>query len=302
MTSLKKPDSANPVELRIRINDIIKRLSYSASEEDLAILDVGGPIPKNPAPTRIDAFLICLVLSGKASVKIDLREYETESGSLIQLSPKNYITDFCSSEDFHAKVIICTPVILEHILPKLTEYIPVLINQPFTPVSRLAPDEVRSLEEYCRKLERDLTKPASLFKKQKLICLLHAMMLEILEIRHKDPASVNIKKSRKEELMAKFIIAVSEHFRTHREVAFYANQLCITPKHLSAVVKEISGRPAGEWIDQYVVMEAKVLLRNTDHTIQQIASILNFANQSFFGKYFKHMTGISPTAFRNTAP
>ena len=98
--------------------------------------------------------------------------------------------------------------------------------------------------------------------------------------------------------MAKFILAVSEHFRTHRQVNYYANKLCISAKHLSSVVKEISGRTAGEWIENYVTMEAKVLLRTTDMTIQEIATNLNFLNQSFFGKYFKHITGVSPTAYR----
>ena len=299
MTTPSKNRQLSPDEKRVKINDIIAHLSHSASEEDLAIIDIQGAIHSDSLPTRIDAIMICLVLSGKASMNIDLRQYGTGEGYMIQTTPKNYLTDFKSSEDFSAKVIICTPVIMEHIIPKLTEYIPVLVNHPFTPVTRLNPDEMQSLLSYYNKLELDLSKPDSLFKKQKLTILLHALMLEILEIQHKDPANVNLKKSRKEELMGKFIIAVSEHFRIHREVAFYANELCITPKHLSAVVKEISGRPAGEWIDQYVIMEAKVLLRNTNHTIQQIASILNFANQSFFGKYFKHMTGVSPTAFRN---
>ncbi len=98
--------------------------------------------------------------------------------------------------------------------------------------------------------------------------------------------------------MAKFILAVSEHFRTERQVSFYAHKLCITPKHLSSVIKEISGRTASDWIENYVVMEAKVLLKTTDMTIQEIAVYLNFANQSFFGKYFKHHTGVSPTTYR----
>lgn len=98
--------------------------------------------------------------------------------------------------------------------------------------------------------------------------------------------------------MAKFILAVSENFRENRQVNYYADRLCITSKHLSSVVKEISGSTAGEWIENYVTMEAKVLLRTTDLTIQQIATKLNFNNQSFFGKYFRHITGMSPTAYR----
>ncbi|KAA6344491.1 Arabinose operon regulatory protein [termite gut metagenome] len=68
---------------------------------------------------------------------------------------------------------------------------------------------------------------------------------------------------------------------------FYANKLCITPKHLSKVIKESSDRSAIEWIDSYVMLEAKALLKSTNMTIQQISDELNFPSQTFFGKYFK---------------
>ena len=80
---------------------------------------------------------------------------------------------------------------------------------------------------------------------------------------------------------------------------FYADKLFVTPKHLSAVLKEISGRTAGEWIDHRVILEAKMLLRTTGMNIQEISLALNFSNQSFFGKYFKHLTGISPRDYRS---
>jgi AraC-like DNA-binding protein len=72
----------------------------------------------------------------------------------------------------------------------------------------------------------------------------------------------------------------------------------ITPKHLSSVVKSLSGRTAGEWIDAYVIMEAKILLTTTDMTVQQIAYALNFSSQAFFGKYFRNLTAFTPTAYR----
>ncbi len=82
-------------------------------------------------------------------------------------------------------------------------------------------------------------------------------------------------------------------------MAFYAGKLFVTPKHLSAVLKEVSDKTAGEWIDQRVILEAKVLLRSTGLNIQEISAMLNFANQSFFGKYFRHLTGMSPRDYRS---
>lgn len=76
------------------------------------------------------------------------------------------------------------------------------------------------------------------------------------------------------------------------------NTLCVTPKYLSQVVYKVSGRFAGDWISDYVILEAKAMLKSRKYTIQQIADMLNFANQSFFGKYFKDKVGCSPSEYQ----
>ena len=88
------------------------------------------------------------------------------------------------------------------------------------------------------------------------------------------------------------------HFEKERSVSFYANQLNITPKYLSEAVKEIMGKTAGELIDEAVIMQAKVLLKTPDLNIGQVATVLNFPDQSFFGKFFKKHVGLSPNQYR----
>ena len=83
-----------------------------------------------------------------------------------------------------------------------------------------------------------------------------------------------------------------------RSIGFYAERLCLTPKYLSQVVHAVSGRHAGEWIRDYVILEAKALLKSGQYTTQQVADMLNFPNQSFFGVYFKKAVGCSPKAYR----
>ena len=79
---------------------------------------------------------------------------------------------------------------------------------------------------------------------------------------------------------------------------FYANLLCITPKYLSSVIHEVSGKYATEWIDEYVIFEAKALLKNYNITIKEICQKMNFSTQSMFAKYFKKHTGQTPRDFR----
>ena len=78
---------------------------------------------------------------------------------------------------------------------------------------------------------------------------------------------------------------------------YYADVMCVTPKYLSQIVHKASGRFAGDWIADFVILEAKALLKSHKYTIQQVADMLNFANQSFFGRYFKKKVGCSPSVY-----
>jgi AraC-like DNA-binding protein len=99
-------------------------------------------------------------------------------------------------------------------------------------------------------------------------------------------------------LLDRFMNLVKENFREQRDVGFYADKLCLTPKYLSKVIRDNSGSSADEWIDNYVTLEAKALLKSTNMTIQQISEELNSPSQSFFGKYFKRIVGVSPSEYR----
>ena len=81
-------------------------------------------------------------------------------------------------------------------------------------------------------------------------------------------------------------------------MGFYARQLCITPKYLTTLIKRISGLSVSEWIDNYVILEAKTLLKYSTMSIQEISYSLNFPNQSFFGCYFKRHAGLSPSQYK----
>ena len=90
-------------------------------------------------------------------------------------------------------------------------------------------------------------------------------------------------------------------YRTERNVAYYASRLCITPKYLSKLIKQATGRSAPDWIDAYVILEAKNLLRYSGKSIKEIVQDLNFPSQSVFYKYFKSHTGLTPSEYRKPA-
>lgn len=104
--------------------------------------------------------------------------------------------------------------------------------------------------------------------------------------------------SRKESISERFLQLVARHCSQHRDLEFYANELCITPKYLSAVVSKATGKRSLHWIEEYVITHAKRLLKDTDMTVNQIADAMNFIAPSDFCRYFRIRTGMTPRKFR----
>ena len=104
-------------------------------------------------------------------------------------------------------------------------------------------------------------------------------------------------RNRAQRLFDAFLELVQAHYVLHRHMGFYAEKLCLTPKYLSQVILEVSGRHATDWIREYVILEAKALLKSGRYTVQQVSDFLNFSNASFFGKYFKASVGCTPRQY-----
>ena len=283
----------------VSIRDIAKFINASPDSEVLAFDSVRPTKIDDIAPVRIDGLVIILCTQGEGNMTIDLNTYELKRNTLLIIQPNNYVRSLHTSPDFEGMSVICSTHTVEAILPKLTDMLPMLMQHRMMPATVLTEDEAEGIMAFYKFIKLKLNGPASPFLHHKVQSMLQAALFEMMDIRLAREDASHITRTRKEEIMARFILSVTGNFRRERQVAFYAKQLCITPKHLSTVVKETSGRTAGEWIDSYVMMEAKMLLHTTDLTIQEISSRLNFTNQSFFGKYFKHHAGISPTQFRD---
>lgn len=104
--------------------------------------------------------------------------------------------------------------------------------------------------------------------------------------------------SAKERIIMQFRKAVAEQYREHKEVAYYAAALNITPKYLSEVLQDELGKNAKRFIDEYVAMEAKSLLKQTSLTIQEICYFLGYEDASSFTKFFKKQTAVTPSFYR----
>lgn len=132
--------------------------------------------------------------------------------------------------------------------------------------------------------------------------IVHNSFLELLYdlflLRNKQKDAMPLVHDSKTELTNRFLSLVAEHFKKEKRVIYYANCLRITPRHLSQVVKKVTDRTAGEVIDEMVIREAKLLLTSHRMNISEVAMELRFSNSSFFGKYFKKQTGMTPSDYK----
>jgi AraC-like DNA-binding protein len=128
-----------------------------------------------------------------------------------------------------------------------------------------------------------------------------SVLYEILLVYSKYRVFVSVKLNRKEELTTNFLNLLSEHFKNEKRVQHYAKELFVTSRHLSQVVKQVTGKTAGEIIDEMLINEAKVLLSSHVMNVSQVAEELRFSDQSFFGKFFKKYTGVSPSVYRSNS-
>ena len=130
---------------------------------------------------------------------------------------------------------------------------------------------------------------------QTLTFLLLSELFDEVEAEERQRRAV----TRGRDIYRRFLGEVETHFKEHRDIRYYADRLCLTPKYLSQVVFKESGSYAGDFIRKYVVLEAKALLKSKRYTVQQVSDFLHFNSQSFFSKYFKAATGVSPSHFQN---
>ena len=245
-------------------------------------------------PTKVNNAVIIVCISGNATIKVNLQTYEIESPSMVTLMPGQIFEPMESSNNFCAHVITLSKRFIDMInLPGWQQRYLTLYNNPIT---EMEVEQSNAARFFLAILHRAASNVDNPFRLQVIENLVRVFYYG--GVNGNSPAKDNVSPY-KNNIVERFLELVHTHYREERMISFYANKLCITPKYLSKIVKENTGRSAGEWIENHVVLDARAMLQSSDMTIQQIAVSLNFPNQSFFGKYFKRATGMSPKQYRN---
>ncbi len=249
------------------------------------------------SPHKFDFFMMMLHTNGAAKIKIDMVEYDlNQQTNLVKIAPGQIISVESYSEDFDATIMILSQRFFESLLIYINGSIPLRIGARTEHVTALNQHEKGVLDIFIRAVRHVLSDKENPFRKQVVQHIIMAIFYSSEQIRNidsNDPPRTNA-----DVLSKEFLRLAKENFRQERQLQFYADKLCITPRYLSRVVKESTNSSAAEWIERYVILEARALLKSTNMTIQQISDELNFPSQTFFGKYFKRRMGISPKEYR----
>jgi AraC-like DNA-binding protein len=246
-------------------------------------------------PYRSEYYKIGIVLRGNARLQVNLDTYDLGPGSLMVLSPYVIKQWPFLSEDFDGLSIFFTKEFVSTSGLNLDAF--AFFERNARHVFALPPAEAATLTDLLRAIEQKYETPHA-YREEILRSLLHILLHETAPIYSAQHASPTTILTRSQLIAADFKKLVNTHYATERGLAFYANKLCISPKHLAETVKEATGKRAVAWLAEAALLEARVLLQNPALTIGQIADTLHFADQSAFGRFFRSNTGVSPAGYR----
>ncbi|MBQ3254275.1 MAG: AraC family transcriptional regulator [Rikenellaceae bacterium] len=254
---------------------------------------------------RMKAFTVILCIDGTENGTVNLKEMSINKGSLLMTFPNNVLKIEAGYPTATVRGIMLSQDFMRMLQVDVKNSLPLFMRLAYNPLVNLTQEQQEDIERYFDLLE-NISNNSDLTHRDEIVRgLLMSMFYRISGTYEQRPQVLDEKersvRNRREEYFAKFITLLSENFKRERTVGFYAEQMCVTPKYLSLLIKDFSGKSAAEWIDSYVITEAKTLLRYSTMSIQEVAYELNFSSQSFFGKYFKHLTGMSPSEYKLSA-
>ena len=256
-------------------------------------------------PVRFDGYIIFFLKRGHFQIDLNLHTFEVKPHSLLVNVPGNIIKLSSYAEDHLGDAelyfVLASKEFMSGIRFDFNKVFQDTLSLMKNPCITLNEQDLALAEEYFT-LARKIVLGSQQNKREILGALVTSFTYVTLDAWTRALAQAreaeNPASARVNQLFERFLALVTEYHNTQRGMAFYAEKLCLTPKYLSKLVKQASGRSAPAWIDSFVILEAKNLLKYSDKTIKEIVYALHFPNQSVFYKFFKAHTGLTPSEYR----
>lgn len=246
----------------------------------------------------LQGIALFLIEKGYSTIEVNTTTYELEKGCIFVAFPGQIIHVISISDDIKPLCIACSMDMMNDLMSQVKDSIQLFQHAKQSPFQQRDGEDFEQIKKSFRHIQEKIkvTKDNRYHYQiiKNLVISTAFECLNILTEKCIEPQGSN----RKKALFNAFLQKVEENHRENHGVKYYADELFITPKYLSTVIEEMSGKGAKQWINEYIALDAKVLLQSSQKDIQEISNELNFIDVSFFGKFFKRMTGMTPKAFR----
>ncbi len=252
-----------------------------ALNRGVKVADAIGAVMKFGEPYRFMESRIVRVLKGFIRISVNLEEYRPIADEALYIGQNSVVE------------------ILEYSPDAVVDLLGFALTNKSANIRNLyhLSKECNSWLEMYFQLLHTLSRSEA-FDMRSIDYLLQSLHSHIVAFHQHTCCGASQTKGRKEELFRKFIELLNIHIGKHK-LPFYAEKMNISPQYLSRLVEDSSGTAARDWINRAVVLQAKLLLRNSKYTIEQIAEELNFSTVPYFCRLFKREVGTPPTEYRN---
>lgn len=251
-------------------------------------------------PRRMTFILVALCTKGEIYYTVDTQPRHASANDIIIITDRHIIDDIHFSDDLDGLCMMVSVNFFYDVIQNVNHLSTLLLFSREHPVVRLSSKECETFSSYFYLLKTKAADITNHYRKELVATLILAMFYDLSNVITRFNSGLEDANISSASLFTRFLHLVETNFRTERRVGWYARQLCISPKHLSETIKNASKRTPNEWIDSYVTLEMRTLLKNSSKSIKEIAQLLHFPNQSFMGKYFKEHVGMSPSQFRKS--
>lgn len=248
-------------------------------------------------PGMLDGIAFCICLKGNVTIKVNSKIYNINHSMAIVIMPNHIVEPIERSENLEMNLLVIS---LKYFAD---------INLDVEAVKRLELNPCIDISDVDKEILADM------FLTVKKLCdsnlnrcnnkvlfgMIETIVLKLESLVFNSPAqSQSAKVSRPEEITQQFLKMVITSYKEARTIDMYANELCVSPKYLTQVVRQTTGETPFEWMNKIVMIGAKNLIRTKNISIIQVSEELNFPNPSFFGRFFKKHSGMTPLEFRRS--
>ena len=252
-------------------------------------------------PFAINDYRLGLIMSGEIDININLQGRHLTSGTLVYIGPGTIIYPKRLSADLRIfdLRIFGMGLFSNFPMPFAQGQMPSAFNGQVRDFQLSANEEDIATATHIMDAIWQTVHASDDYHRPTVTALVAAQMHHYDQLFHRQTDQLASSRSREQTIFDRFLQLVTQHCAEHHQIGYYADRMCLTERYLSTIIRQTSSVTAKDWIDRALITRIKIELRHTDKPAAQIADEMHFANPSFFSKYFRRLTGMTPGEYKN---